>query len=73
MVRCLARKKDYTAALVKEDQYLEGCAKHFGRMSVEFALGLVERGTILASSEKYKEAEEHQQAAIDTLIAMSYN
>lgn len=73
MVRCLCRKQDYAAALAKQDQYLEGCGRHHGRLSVAFALGLVERGGILASSGQYREAEEHQQAAIDTLIAISYD
>lgn len=40
---------------------------------MEYALGLVEKGKLLAGCKRYEEAEQHQQRAIDILIELSFN
>jgi hypothetical protein len=63
----------FNDALSKQDDYLNVCDTKYGSNSIEFALGLVQKGRILASSDNFYEAENHQQKAIDIPITLSFN
>lgn len=73
LVECLQRSGMMEEALEEQERLLETCSKRYNSSSVEYALGLVEKGKLLAGCKRYEEAEVHQQRAIDILIALSFN
>lgn len=73
MVECLSKQGNLQEALEEHDTLMKLCSSRYGVNSVEYALGLVEKGKLCAGLMLNELAEQHQQKAIDTLIMLSFN